>query len=164
MKNTIAEWERERAKWAKKIADTREAHKKEMEGLIAEHAEAVRQCNLFAASLDNTKILLAEHVIQVSGKYQNVGGEKASALESAIRDLLDGGKCMRTEYFGIKNYDRFIGQRCDFEYGMWPTHGNIVFSIGLSRPLRGNARALTEEEIDASVYYLRNIEAIQKAA
>ena len=55
-------------------------------------------------------------------------------IELAIKELQTKGKdSFSTSYFGIKNYASFGDQRADCTYGMVPSHGSIVFSIGRIR-------------------------------
>lgn len=124
--------------------------------------------NLHKSGIDQAKVDLGLSVLEIRGTYDKVGGEKLSVISDAIRwfsDLPVGGYYtdLRTAYFGVKNYDRWEGQRTDCEYGMGPSHGHIVFSVGLSRDLRASRRELTKEEKEAAVYVLLNIDAVQAA-
>ncbi len=79
-------------------------------------------------------------------------GNPGQPLRSPYGDL-------HREYFGAKDYDHWVSQRCDCEYGMGPRHGHIVFAIGLRREVRGHD--LTPTRREAAVYYLVHLEAIQ---
>lgn len=160
--NTITDWERTIAEWTEKRAAAVKRHTAELQGIDWEIAEAKRQRNLLAESIDPVKILLAEHVIYVRGTYEHAGEDRVACLEEAIRELAKGGGLLRTQYCGTKSYDRWRGQHSNHAYGMGPRHGSIIFEIGLQRPVR--QRDLSTEEVDAAIYYLRNVERIQAAA
>ncbi len=160
--NTLTDWERTINEWTSKRAEATKRHAEELKTIDWEIAEAKRQRNLLVEGLDAAKIELADHVIYVSGDYERAGQDRTECREDAIRALLAGGGRLRTEYFGTKSYDRWCGQRSDHAYGMGPRHGSVGFAIGMQRTIRG--RDLTADEIDAAVYYLRNLERIQDAS
>lgn len=160
--NSLSDWERIINEWTSKRADAVKRHAEELRSIDWEIAEATRQRNLLLDGLDAAKIELADHVIYVRGDYERAGQDRAQCREDAIRELLAGGGRLRTEYCGTKNYERWRGQLSGHPYGMGPRHGSIVFEIGMQRTVRG--RDLTADEIDAAVYYLRNLERIQAAS
>lgn len=143
---------------------------------VAAKAESTRLSNEIAAhrtivarseaGLDSDKIVLAETILRVSD-YSSGGDERNSARQDAIKwfagtlDSRNGYADLRNVYFGTKNYDRWVGQRADHSYGMGPRHGSTCFSIGLLE--RARRRDLTDEEREAAIYYLVNLEAIQKS-
>lgn len=128
--------------------------------LIASENRAAR---LLAEGLDLNTISLAESILAV-GKYSNGGDERASVIRDAIAWLAGTGVRgnLKIEYFGTKQYDRWYGQRSDHSYGYGPKHGSILFSVGLRDDARH--RELTQEERDAAIYYLMNLEKIQGGA
>lgn len=160
--NSLSDWERIINDWTSKRADAVKRHTEELRSIEWEIAEATRQRNLLLDGLDAAKIELADHVIYVRGDYERAGQDRAQCREDAIRELLAGGGRLRTEYCGTKSYDRWHGQWSCHPYGMGPSHGSIIFEIGMQRTVRG--RDLTADEIDAAVYYLRNLERIQAAS
>jgi len=115
--------------------------------------------------LNTDTIALAESVIKISGSASRpvVGSRghgkscRKDAINDAILKLAENPAALTSSYIGVKNYDGFGDQRSDHSIGMCPRHGGIVFSI--SRLVRD--RDLTDEEVEASIYYLKNIEAIQ---
>jgi hypothetical protein len=161
----LAEYERQKIRLAAEMQAERDNHKKRMDGLRSEFELADTQCKLLIDGIDESKVLLAEHVIHVSGQYVNAGENRSESRERAIKYLLSGGGALMHEYVGTKDYAHWHGQGSDHSYGMGPKHGTIIFSIGLCRPIRERVSnpALSEEEIDAAVYYLRNLERIQAA-
>jgi hypothetical protein len=110
-------------------------------------------------------IALAETVLSVRGNYERAGGESAGAVRDAITDLADnGGARLADRTFGVKDYDRWTGQRCDCSYGCGPRHGSVTFDIGLNEEVRRRVRegaGLTEDETEAAIYYLANLKEIQ---
>ena len=144
--------------------------------LLAEHtaraaSENVRLKSLIAdqktillrseAGLDQEKITLAETIVY-AGTYENGGSDRNDARQDAIKWFATGKgghRGLKYEYFGTKNYDCWRGQREDHGYGMGPRHGSMCFEIGLKREAR--ERDLSDEEREAAIYYLVNLERIQ---
>ncbi len=120
---------------------------------------------LYGAGLDLDKIILAKSVIAIRGEIQNDSkGRRSEVVQSAIRDIAtnNAGK-IKAKYFGVKNYSGFGDQQEDHSYGMGPKHGNIVFSVGLKNDARAREPfLLTDDEMEASLYYLQNLKAIQE--
>lgn len=117
------------------------------------------------AGLDSDKIATAKTVIKVYGLYSKGGKDRASVVHDAVHWLATGKKRegvylgLDSCDYGTKNYDRWIGQRSDHEWG-GPAHGSIVFQVGLI----DRKRALTADETEAAIYYLLNLERAQTAA
>ncbi|HZQ33714.1 MAG TPA: hypothetical protein VFB19_18530 [Mycobacterium sp.] len=76
-------------------------------------------------------------------------------IEDAAFDLQNGCLRMREWYLGLKDYDRFTGQREDHRYGFGPRHGTIVARIGLTTEAR--KRPLTAEEVAAGMAHLERL-------
>lgn len=163
--NTIADYERRKNELRAERAEVEKSHKAKIDGIASELVLAQTEIERQLAGLDSSIILHAEHIIYVSGKYAKAGEDRAACREEAIQRILNGGGEMFNEYSGTKSYDRWHGQHSNHPYGMGPRHGSIIFQIGFTRPVRAREeKKLTEEEINACVYYLRNIERIQEAA
>jgi len=160
---SLSVYERERVKFTNAIREERERHERAMKGLRSELELAVSNATICANGIDDSKVLLAENVIYVHGNYEKAGEDRIGCREDALSDILQGGKKIKTEYFGTKNYAHWHGQRSDHSYGCGPKHGSINFQIGLIQPIRERDGLLTEEEIEAAVYYLRNLKRIQAA-
>lgn len=126
-------------------------------------------------NIDFEKIALAKTIVCVEGLYSK-GGE---ARDSVVRDAITyfatkharRGLSRRGLYndlwrcrYATKNYDRWQGQRADCEYGYEPRHGYICFSVGIVTYVRSELEFsdLTPEEIEASIYYLSNLEKVQE--
>lgn len=119
--------------------------------------------NQEVSGLDSNKIQLAENFLDVTD-YSKGGQDAPLAVRDAILWFATGKagyRGLRYEYFGTKSYDRWHGQRCDCKYGMGPTHGHIIFRVGLGHGYRDHN--FSEEEKNAAIYYLSNLEAIQAA-
>jgi hypothetical protein len=165
MNNTIAAYERRKIELRAQRAEAEKAHKNKLEAIEFEIKTAQEEIERQLVGLDSSIILHAEHIIYVGGKYAKAGFERGQCLEEAIRWILNGGGEMFREYTATKSYDRWHGQHTSHSYGMGPSHGSIIFEIGFTRAVRARQdKRLTEEEINACVYYLRNLECIQEAA
>lgn len=144
--------------------------KAESEGkrIAAALADCNREINNHAVGLDQATIDLAETVISVSDCRRG-GSDWRSCIADAIKQLATGVPVgnytnLWNEYFGTKNYDRWTGQRSDHSYGYGPKHGSICFSVELCPGVRTRAeKILSVSEQEAAIYYLVNLEAIQKA-
>ena len=120
--------------------------------------------------IDANKVKLAKTIITV-GTYENGGKDVISCIDDAIKQLSTGQPVRKLygdlwkSYFGTKNYDGWRGQRCDCEYGFGPRHGDICFRIEITKDVRKlrNQEDLSAEEIEAAIYYLTNIDRIQKS-
>lgn len=166
----LAELINTREAWRKKLADATADFEKQKQGILDEIRITNEAIGLAKAGIDDAKIMLAEHVIYVRGDY-GPHGDDGSVIADAIKQLAEGctttgyGK-LRTEYLGTKNYDRWHHQRNDCSYGYGPSHGSIVFAVGLTQATRDRLNKggeLTADERDAAVYYLLNLQSIQKA-
>jgi hypothetical protein len=108
--------------------------------------------------LDMSRIDSAKKFIAIRGwlskghKTKFYSDSREAAVENAKTDLIAGCKRMRSEYFGVKNYDGFGDQGHNASYGMGPRHGSIVFSIGLTS--EGRTTELTVDNIEDCLYYL----------
>lgn len=121
--------------------------------------------------LDAEKIATAQNVLRVYGSYERGGADRGSVIADAIKQIATGEPVRQTYgdlwrvAFGTKNYAGWQGQRSDHEYGYGPRHGSTVFSVGFTDAVRKrDPQALTPEEVEAAIYYLTNIERIQRAA
>lgn len=160
---SAAAYERAAAKCRQLLADERRRHESAIAALRGELQLAEEGARIAVSCFDAGKILLAEHVIDVHGLYVKAGEDRAAQREAAIADILAGGVKLKGEYFGTKDYAHWHGQSSNHPYGYGPKHGSVIFSIGLTEPVRrrDTTPPLTEEEIEAAVYYLRNLEGIQ---
>lgn len=135
----------------------------ELTGEIVAHRTILARSE---AGLDLEKITLAETFLSV-GDYSRAGDERNTPRQDAIKwfagtlDTRGGYDDLRHAYFGTKSYDRWHGQAITCSYGMGPRHGSVIFRIGLSEEAR--KRDLTDDEREAAIYYLVNLEAIQRA-
>lgn len=134
--------------------------KKEIEDKIKEHHNVIAQ---YMDNLDISKIKTAEKILEVKGRLDENPSEQFNVIKDAINDIINGGEGLWTQYFATKYYDSFYHQRCDNPYGHGPKHGYITFAVGLSKGIREREhKFLFEHEIEACVYYLTNLAAIQK--
>lgn len=121
--------------------------------------------------IDLDKVALAKTVIYVRGEYAKGGRDRDSVISDAISQLATGVPTQQTysdlwlTYLGTKNYDAWSGQRSDHQYGYGPRHGSICFSVGVNSEIRSSRAPfdLTDEEVEAAIYYLTNIQRVQEA-
>ncbi|PYY71211.1 hypothetical protein CRX42_07280 [Pseudomonas jessenii] len=158
----IAELERRRISLDALISEEIARHKKSIDAFKVELADANRLIAASADGIDVGVLKLAESVIEVRGSYDKAGDDRAYAVQKAIDDLANGAKNLKKAYVGTKQYAHWHGQFVECSYGMGPSHGSVIFSIGIRRSELG--RDLTDGEIEASLYYLRNLQRIQKAS
>jgi hypothetical protein len=157
----LAELEKKRISLNQLITEENARYKKSIEGLKADLFEANRLIAAFADGIDVDVLKTAESVIEVRGSYDKAGDDRAYVLQKAIDDLAHGANTLKKSYFGTKQYAHWHGQFVECGYGMGPSHGHVIFSIGIRRNELG--RDLTEVEIEAALYYLRNLQRIQGA-
>ena len=105
-------------------------------------------------SVDIEKVQLAESLIEFQGDPTG----KNIHLR-AISKIANDPNWLKSNYLGNKRYDSYY-QECNCKIGMGPSHGTICDRIELLRDVR--TRNLTDEEKDACIYYLSNIEKIQE--
>lgn len=125
-----------------------DAHEKFMKTINSEINELKRQKEMCVAGLDLDKIAHAESILKIRGLDYGEFSERC--VREAIKDIALDTPQMSKQYFGVKNYAGWRHQTCDCPYGMGPTHGSIVFSVGLQNP-RVN---LTDDEKESCLYYL----------
>lgn len=161
----LAALERTKIDLRARLGEEIKRHESTTKAMHAELVAAETSVQLLGAGIDEAVIERAKQVIYIDGTYANAGEDRASQREAAIAAIVSGGEKMRHEYFGTKNYDRWRGQSANHSYGMCPRHGSICFAIGLTGEVRKRAAGemLTEEDANAAVYYLRNLEKIEAA-
>lgn len=104
--------------------------------------------------IDLDKIQIAENILRIGG---NPTGKNLHLR--AIEKIANNPEYLQRNYIGNKSYEAFY-QECNCEYGYGPRHGSIVDRIEISTNARKNG--MTDDEKDACIYYLTNIEKIKK--
>lgn len=170
---TLAEAERDAAQLRAAIAEEHKRHATTIANLQANLTTSLELAQRLASGLDENLIAQAKHLIDVDGLYSRAGDDREQARAYAIDSILAGGQSLAQEYVGTKNYAHWYGQMVRHPYGMGPRHGSVVFAIGLRQSVRARAPRntpvsalpplLIEDEINAIVYYLRNLEKIEAA-
>lgn len=144
------------------INDEEKRHDDAMKGLRADRdlVEAEKAHALAGTSPEARN--LATHVVNVKWHRNEHRNEfDSGVVAAAVSDIAAGAPILRTNYIGVKNYEGFHHQREDHKYGYGPRHGSIVFSVGLTDPVRkrlAEGGELTAEEQDAVIVYLTNLE------
>ena len=78
---------------------------------------------------DIERCINASKNIYIQG-HPGSAGRKAQIEEAIARIQEDGKNAFKSTYIGMKDYAHFGDQDVECEYGMGPTHGSVVFSIG----------------------------------
>lgn len=145
------------------------ASEAEASRIKGEIREAQKVLEYSTDGIDLAKVSLAKTIVFAS-KYADGGKERASCVADAIKQFATGAaegdyKDLWRYYFGTKSYDGWHGQREDHAYGYGPRHGSTIFRIGVNDGVRENRKQsdLTDEEVEAVIYYLTNLERIQTA-
>ena len=124
-----------------------------------EEQELLRQKNIILNGSDIEKVMNAERFIEIEGFRKYYGDENPTTvgcLDEAIADAASGFKALRERYFGCKNYDRWVCQRCDADYGYGPKHGYIVFRIELKPEWRKEIE-IKDSDVEDILYYLNKL-------
>lgn len=103
-------------------------------------------------NFDLNKVSIAERILEFDRGFKRMN---AVVIRSAINDIVNDFIVMRSGYFGVKDYAGFANQPIQCQYGYGPSHGYVVFSIGMKRPVR--QEVISDEEKDACIYYLNHL-------
>src|SRR5690606_32736469 len=101
--------------------------------LYAERKRLFHERAALLAGLDVERINRARRFIAVYGNYDACFGERDRVIDAAADDIAHGLKNLRARRPFIKDYGSFVGQFGWLEYGYKPSHGHVVFEIGLDR-------------------------------
>jgi hypothetical protein len=124
------------------------AHEDFMKQNTKEIAELSRKKGMAMKGIDLGMIRQAEALVYIRGlEYGEYNGR---CIDEAIKDIALDTPKLSQQYFGVKNYDRWSHQECDCSYGMGPSHGSIVFAVGLRNP----SKKLSEGQKESCLYYL----------
>lgn len=173
MSRTLQEIITRRAELAAERASAEAAHAAFLKASAAELAQLREAESIIVGGLDLGKIERGRQLLNIYGRvaltehgmYNIRSGVRDGALGAAKNDLAAGGDKIVRQYFGVKNYSGFGDQREDHEYGMGPRHGDIVFSIALTREARDQIKSgqpLLDEQIDAALYLLSALPKIEE--
>lgn len=133
-------------------------HEKEVNRIITAIKKAEKEKDIVLAGFNKDKIDIAQAIIYCKGIKTNYGkGDTIKTVKNCINDVLDGFKQLKKGYFGCKNYYDFICQGSNHPYGFGPSHGSIVFEIGLKQSFRMEPEKITDIQVDAILYHLNMI-------
>lgn len=149
-----------------------EEHAEELKGLATRADKVEHEINLILKGLDLSAIRLAETVLAIRGIYAGAGQDRTWAVQKAIKwfssanpfEEMQYYDYLTISYYGTKDYDRWHGQGVTCKYGYGPSHGNVIFSIGLQKSYRGKKEygtLMTDELKGACIYYLMHIAEIR---
>lgn len=138
------------------------ASEAEASRIKGEIREAQKVLEYSTDGIDLAKVSLAKTIVFANKRAEEtIEQAKAETARLKIVEILD----LWRYYFGTKSYDGWHGQREDHAYGYGPRHGSTIFRIGVNDGVRENRKQsdLTDEEVEAVIYYLTNLERIQTA-
>ena len=149
------------------ISNARAEFKKESENFKTTEAkfqslekELLRQKELLVNDYNIDRIKNAERFISIKGVFKYYGcGDTEEMLLKAIKDVADGFKVLKREYFGCKNYERFVCQGVTCQYGYSPSHGSVCFEIELNRDFRN--KKIEDTDVEDVLYYLNNLKKLE---
>ncbi|MBD9658079.1 hypothetical protein [Pantoea sp. PNT03] len=139
-------------------AAIQDVYEMDIKNVDAEILRLTQRMNIANAGLDEEMVKRGMVVIS----FGDVKGipERMSCVRDALDDLAGNATSLKHEYFGTKNYAHWSDQRCDCAYGYGPSHGSIVFHVGLNHDYRG--KDLTPDDIECAIYCLLNIDKINE--
>lgn len=160
-----AEMERKKLSLRKAMTEEEKRHTQSIQVLRQQFEATERDMQIGTAGLDLGLIETAKLVITVKGSYAKAGDDRQRVVAEVIQMLAERRPAFVEYYQGTKDYDRWHGQHFQCFYGYVPKHGSAIFTVGLTNQARTrwSDQPLTDDEISAAIYYLRNIEAIQQA-
>lgn len=150
------------------IKHVRDEHSGAMYAMGRRVDEIEGKIRLLSAEVDPDRVALALKVMEV-GEYSWWGDKGHEALQNAMTQIAQRGGSLWREYICITNFYGRVDRLNRYYGASPPAHDVIVFRIGLrpetlARRSPDVAPALTDEEMDACIYYLLNVERIQHAA
>lgn len=150
-------------------------HEEQLKSLDRYKTETAKKIDLIMKGINLEAIEEAESVLYVRGDYTKAGAEVSTVFARAIAwfsspdpfvdPLFSPYNLLTNSYFGTKDYDRWHGQFVVCRYGLGPTHGHVIFEIGLKPKWRNPevyASRMTEELKGYCIYYLRNYSEVAK--
>lgn len=150
--NNLLEAERLIKETTEKIKETEEQFGKDVRKLVLKLADYEKQKEILMSGFDLLRINNAKKYLYTEGVKKNFYGEALSKVKEAISDVTRGCLILKKQYIGCKNYDRFIGQGVNVEYGFCPRHGSVVMEIGLLPAAR--RIDFTDEQLSDMLYFL----------
>jgi len=141
------------------LAEELKRHEQEVRRIRGDIATLESGITMEAGGLNLARVSRGSAIVYVEGTITDA---RLPLLREAMAEVAKPN-CgeLQHQYIGLKNYDRFVGQREDHRYGMAPRHGSTVFCIGLKRAAR--ERDLTEQEVEDALYWLANAQKIKAA-
>lgn len=141
------------------IAAIKEIRAKEIRQLENQIEIQKNDLYILQNDLDLTKINEAQNIIFFES-YRS--GYNDRVIQEVIDDLVSNkGKRLFHYYICSKDYSQFFNQYVGATpYGCSPTHGSVVFSIGLQRRYRDSATEpfeLSDLQIESILYYLDKV-------
>lgn len=130
----------------KQLREEREGARKRIEEIDLRRSQ-IHYALAVRADLSMALLVAAAGTLAVHGA---INESRRDVVRDAKDQIIEGGGKLHREWFGTKNYAAWSDQRCDTRYGFGPSHGSIVFSIGLRKP----GAELSDEQIAGCLYAL----------
>lgn len=142
------------------IQTLKEHFAKETKRLASELIEVNERLNIVNAGLNEDMVSHGMSIVKF-GKTKSIS-ERMACVRDAINDIANGCIKLRKEYLGTKDYAHWSDQRIACHYGYGPSHGSVVFRIGLTESARKKIHdgALSDYDIECAIYCLMNIDEI----
>ena len=138
--------------------ELQENYENELRTLKAQKKELETKLQYETDGIDSNRIDNAKRFIYIEGLKHNYGhGETRTCVDDLISDIVNDNYKILKEYYGCKDYDRFICQRSDHKYGFGPKHGDIVFSIRATQDFREGKIVPNEKDKNDILYMLENV-------
>lgn len=160
---TVAERTEELVDLRRELDEELERHQDEVNRIRGEIAEAESKRAHEAAGTTEEELDLARGLVEVTingePEYQSLNIDE-QVIQEAVEDLAGGCLTLRSEFFCRRHYaGTFV--RETYRYGMGPKHGNVVFSIGLTKDTRDFFKRWNKiptgeggEAVNAAIRYL----------
>lgn len=137
--------------------ELQENYENKLRTLKAQKKELETKLQYETDGIDSNRIDNAKRFIYIEGLINFGHGETRTCVDDLISDIVNDNYKILKEYYGCKDYDRFICQRSDHKYGFGPTHGYIVFSIRATQDFREGKIVPNDKDKNDILYMLENV-------
>lgn len=120
-------------------------------------AELEHNRNIILEDYNLEKIQNAKRFIYTRGAKKYFYGEALQMLSKAIKDISSQTFKIKREYYGCKDYDRFVGQGITCQYGYGPRHGYVVMKIGANNAFQDGKINPDENDLSDILYFLHKL-------
>lgn len=161
---TLYELEKQRQQLKNKMIRIENEYHANLKRVKGEIKETERHILLHSAGIHMEKYGLGARLLKIKGEKRTTFGSdervfllNEEMIDKAREDIANDLQTLSRKYLAIKEHGGFGFQFETVENGKAPKHGSIQLSIELERPTKPT---YTEEEKEAMLYYLLNLETI----